>query len=137
VATPPQVPGAAMLDTCGSDVVVGLFALLFGAAFRTFALVVPRPPTDRREGETMWEAARRHAEEGARPWPRSEILAVLAVYGLLAVIVLTIVFSGVEMRWLAFAVGTALGAGAIEAVFRHAQRGAARPAAPPPSLPGE
>jgi hypothetical protein len=122
-----------MLETWGSDVVVGLFALLFGGAFRMFALVVPRPPTDRLEGETMWEAARRHAHEEARPRPRSAILAALAVYGLLAVIVLTIVFSPVEMRWLAFAVGTAVGAAVVQVFFRLGKRGAEPPAPRSPS----
>ncbi len=115
-----------MLDTWMSDVVVGLFALLFGLVFRLMMLFAPPSETraTRREGETWWETARRQADEGAN-LPKSARFAAFALYGLLAVIIVTIRISAVEMRWLAFAVGFALGLAVFEVVFRLAKRSAA------------
>lgn len=120
-----------MLDSWGSDVIVGLFALLFGGTFRVFMLVAPPPQgrQQRREGETWLQTARRQADQGTH-LPRSAKLAALALYGLLAVIWVSIAISPVEMRWLAFAVGFIVGLAALEGIFRFARRNAAVP--PPP-----
>jgi hypothetical protein len=124
-----------MLDSWGSDVIVGLFALLFGGTFRVFMLLAPPPQRrqQRREGETWLQAARRQADQGAQ-LPRSAKLAGLALYGLLAVIWASIAISPVEMRWIAFAVGFVIGLATIEGIFRFARRSAAVP--PPPSSAG-
>ena len=116
-----------MLDAWGSDVVVGLFAVLFGGTLRVFMLFAPsettRPETRRREGETWRQTVRRSAEQG-REVPQSTKLATLALYGLLAVIWVSIAISPIEMRWLAFAVGFAVGYVVLEVVFRLAKRSA-------------
>jgi len=127
--TAPQ--GAAMLDTWGSDVIVGLFALLFGGTFRVFMLFAPPPQTrqQRREGETRLQVSRRQADQGAQ-LPRSTKLATLALYGLLAVICVSIAVSPVEMRWPAFAVGFLTGLATLEGIFRFARRSATVPPSP-------
>ncbi len=121
-----------MLDTWVSDVVVGLFAMLFGGTFRLMMLLAPESATraTRVEGETWVQTARRQADAGAH-LPRSAALAACAVYGLLAVIIVTIRISAVEMRWLAFAVGFAVGLAVFEIVFRLAKRSSAAPASGP------
>lgn len=70
------------------------------------------------------EAARRQADEGTH-LPRSAKLAALALYGLLAVIWVSIAVSPIEVRWLAFGVGFVLGWVVHEVVFRLARRSAA------------
>lgn len=117
-----------MLDSWGSDLIVGLLAMLFGGVFRVFMLLSPdkRPePTARREGESWWALARRQADEGVSvtsAMPASAKLAMFAVYGLLAVIWVSIAISPVEMRWIAFFVGAVAGAVVVELVFRAGKR---------------
>jgi hypothetical protein len=117
-----------MLDSWGSDVIVGLMAMLLGGTLRVFMLVTPRLQTDpsaRRKGESLWAAAKRRADEGAsvtRSMPASAKLATFAVYGLLAVIWVSIAISPVEMRWIAFFVGVIAGYLVVELVFRAGKR---------------
>jgi hypothetical protein len=117
-----------MLDSWGSDVIVGLMAMLFGGMLRVFTLVTPRPQTDqslRRDGESWWGAVKRRREENSRvtaTMPASAKLATLAVYGLLAVIWVSIAISPVEMRWIAFLVGVVAGYFVVEQVFRAGKR---------------
>jgi hypothetical protein len=126
-----------MLDTWGSDLIVGLMAALLGGTFRIFAIVVPptRPNrNDRREGETLWSAAMRRAEEDkAASLPKSAKLATMALYGLVAVIWISVAISPVEWRWIAFVVGTAVGYVVVELAFRAGMRtgGAQPPTATP------
>lgn len=116
-----------MLESWGSDLIVGLFALLFGATLRIFALLAPPPQrAGKREGESWRQVAMRQAEVGTH-LPTSAKLATLALYGLVAVTWVSIAVSPVEMRWLAFAVGAALGWGILETVFRVAKRTAPAP----------
>ena len=119
-----------MLDTWGSDLVVGMFAFLLGGTFRSAMLFAPPaqvPESDRREGESAWRYGRRLAQEqaDANPeLPRSGWIAVIAAYGLLVVTWVSIAISPVEMRWLAFFVGAVVGWVVIEVVFRLAKRNA-------------
>lgn len=120
-----------MLDSWGSDLIVGLLATLFGGTLRVFMLLSPEmgsEPTARRKGESWWAVARRQADEGtsvAAAMPASAKLAMFAVYGLLVVIWVSIAISPVEMRWLAFLVGTVAGYVVVEFVFRAGKRSGA------------
>jgi hypothetical protein len=117
-----------MLDSWGSDLIVGLLAMLFGGTLRVFVLLRPegRPePIARRKDETWRATARRRADEGASfaaAMPASAKLAMFAIYGLLAVIWVSIAISPVEMRWVAFVVGVAAGYVVVELVFRAGKR---------------
>jgi hypothetical protein len=117
-----------VLDTWGSDLIVGLMAALLGGTLRIFAIVAPtsRPDRDgRRPGESFWSAAKRSAEEGestASSLPRSAKLATVALYGLIAVIWISIAISPVEWRWIAFVIGTAIGYVVVELAFRAGRR---------------
>lgn len=117
-----------MLDTWGSDLIVGLMAALLGGTFRIFAIVAPptRPNrNDRREGESFWSAAMRQAKEDtgtAGSLPKSAKLATVALYGLIAVIWISVAISPVEWRWIAFVIGTAGGYVAVEVAFRGGMR---------------
>jgi hypothetical protein len=117
-----------MLDSWGSDLIVGLLAMLFGGTLRVFMLLGPegRPePAARRKGESWWAVARRQADEGASvaaAMPASGKLAMFAVYGLLVVIWVSIAISPVEMRWIAFFVGMLAGYVVVELVFRAGKR---------------
>lgn len=117
-----------MLDSWGSDFIVGLMAMLLGGILRVFMLVTPQmqtAPRARRKGQTWWAAAKRRADEDAsvaKTMPASAKLATFAVYGLLAVIWMSIAISPVEMRWIAFFVGVVAGYLAVELVFRAGKR---------------
>ena len=117
-----------MLDTWGSDLVVGLMAALLGGTLRIFALVLPESRTAtslRHQGESWLAAVRRRADEDTRTaaaLPKSSIVATVALYGLIAVIWISIAISPVEWRWAAFIVGAAVGYAVVELTFRAGRR---------------
>ncbi|MGH3015736.1 MAG: hypothetical protein ACRDNR_14600 [Gaiellaceae bacterium] len=104
-----------MIDSWINDLVLTLSGLITGALIGAVGILTPPDRArraERRPGESFLEASRRAARESPHA-PRSALIASLGLWGFLAVLIVSIALSPLEMRWLLFFAGLAVGALAI------------------------
>jgi hypothetical protein len=79
----------------------------------------------RHEGQTFWQQVQANAkagEEFTSKGPRVGILAMAAVYGMVGVLVATLVWGPLELRWLPLLSSVLAGFWATQVVFALARR---------------
>jgi hypothetical protein len=104
-----------MIESWVNDVVLTLSGMIAGSLIGTVGVFTPpdqRRRERRRPGESFLDHSRRMARESPHA-PRSVLIASLGLWGFLAVLIVSIALSPLEMRWLLFFAGLAVGALAI------------------------
>ena len=119
-----------MIDETVNSVVLSMFAIVIAFVMRAATAVTPavmRQRVERREGESWAEytlrAGAQRAEAGreaARTGTTSYRLLLLALWGLMVVLIATLVVSPVHMNWLVFLGVFAVAYGLAALVYRRA-----------------
>jgi hypothetical protein len=122
-----------MLTPWANHIVLAALGLGIGTLFRLTLILTPpefgtvlRDPE--RPGEGWFERARRHSDEQKAVLERvpNAQRASLASGALIAVLVLVVVFSPVELGWWTLLAAMAAGTGLVEVVYRLARSGKIR-----------
>lgn len=123
-----------MIEPWINGIAVGVFGFLTGGVTGFYAIVsgIDRQASGRRRGPRNWslsgtlDTAREEAAAGRVDWkllPRSGKAALLAFYGLIAVMIIFIRFSPVTMNWWAFLGSLFAGYTAVDLIFNAARKG--------------
>lgn len=93
------------MESLANVLVMALFGLLAGVLLQVQRALGGDALARRRPGEGVIAGARRRAEEATamvRSGPRSYLVVNLAVLGVVAMLVLSLLFSPLEMQWWVF-----------------------------------
>jgi membrane protein required for beta-lactamase induction len=123
-----------MLEDWANTIVILALGLGIGGTCSIMIHLTPQSFRDAshssmREGEGLWEASRRRADEGAAimETSRGARTAALSLYALVAVLVLTVWLSPVHLGWWTLLIAIAVGIGSTEGVFQLARAQKLRP----------
>ena len=121
-----------------NSIVIAAFGFFIGVILQIVMIVNPEKSRDsittstgRRGWRGFIDYAKEAAKEGrenAQNAPRQFWVAAFAFYGLIAILILVLIYSPLEMNWLVFLVASIAGFALFDSIFQKAKAGKMPPA---------